>query len=155
MLNSSPIISLSKCGFGNLPESLFQRVVIPEAVWREVNVGKNFDPKIFESAANTQIASTFRDSRVTLWNLGNGETAVISQALHLPSSIAILDDLAARRAAGAFQVRHMGTAGLLVMASRLNLISDLKTALFSLRENGLFLKENLIFRLLENEKKRE
>jgi predicted nucleic acid-binding protein len=91
------------------------------------------------------------DSSILLWDLGGGESEVLSWALAKPGCIAVLDDLAARRCSTALGIRHIGTAGLLVLASRFKLIPSLEEAFHEVRKAGLYLKDDLVQRLLAHE----
>jgi len=93
------------------------------------------------------------DNRIVVWNLGNGESQVLSWALRKPDHIAVIDDLAARRCAESLAIRCIGTAGLLVLASRKKLISSLAGALSQVRKAGLYLTDDLVERLTLEDKK--
>ncbi len=88
-----------------------------------------------------------------VWNLGNGEPQVLSWALKKPDHIAVIDDLAARRCAESLAIRCIGTAGLLVLASRQKLIPSLASALSQVRKAGLYLTDDLVERLTLEDKK--
>ena len=73
------------------------------------------------------------------WDLGAGESAVISLASANPVSIAVLDDLAARRCAQAIDLKIIGTLGLVLMAKRAGIISSATDALRRIVAAGLFI----------------
>lgn len=69
--------------------------------------------------------------------------------------IAVIDDLAARRCSVSLSIRYIGTAGVLLLASRFELIPSLQNAFLQVRNAGLYLKDELVERLIiEKERKR-
>lgn len=78
------------------------------------------------------------------WNLGAGETAVLSYALAHPPLRAILDDADARRCARTLGVPILGTCGVLLLAKRRGLLPSLVTGLEKLRDARLWLSDDLI-----------
>ena len=76
---------------------------------------------------------------VTAWGLGAGESSVISLVETLPGSIAVLDDLAARRCAGALRLHVVGTLGLLLMAKKSGIIPAVTGPLDAIVSAGLFI----------------
>ena len=100
VINASPLISLFRSGQAGLLPILFNRVIVPEAVWEEV-VSAHGDAAAIELPKQSW---TIRESvlvspRLVNWNLGRGESAVLSYALANPGVRAIIDDRDARRCA--------------------------------------------------------
>jgi predicted nucleic acid-binding protein len=78
------------------------------------------------------------------WDLGAGETAVISYVAANPGWTAILDDGAARRCARAFDIPVKGTLAVVLLAKQRKLIPSARTLLGQLRNNGFRIEENLL-----------
>ena len=57
----------------------------------------------------------------------------------LPGSIAVLDDLAARRCAAALRLDVVGTIGLLLMAKKAGIIPTIRGPLDAIVSAGLFI----------------
>lgn len=106
VVNASPLIALFRSGQADLLPKLFERIVIPDAVWDEVTSGGHHDVAAAQLPTHHWPVrdSCAISSRVLVWNLGNGETSVLSYALAHPSLRAIIDDADARRCA-----RTLGT----------------------------------------------
>lgn len=105
VVNASPLILLGK--FDQLPllAKLAGQVVIPHEVAIEINAGPLGDPARcwLESEGRSFVAKPRPfDLRVVAWDLGHGETAVISRALSEPDAVCLLDDRAARDCAQLF-----------------------------------------------------
>jgi predicted nucleic acid-binding protein len=73
------------------------------------------------------------------WDLGAGESAVISLTEATPGAVAVLDDLAARRCAQAIGLKIIGTLGLVLMAKRAGVIPSASQALDAIVAAGLFI----------------
>jgi predicted nucleic acid-binding protein len=73
------------------------------------------------------------------WDLGAGESAVISLTNATSDAVAVLDDLAARRCAQAMGLRMIGTLGLILMAKQRGLIESATHALEAVTAAGLFI----------------
>lgn len=148
IINASPLILLGKIGkLGVLP-ILAPAIRIPQAVSSEVMAGPDLDrakiwitregkPYIF-----TEDCPVSRD--VVAWDLGDGETAVISDALRCPGSVCVLDDLAARHCAKVFGIAVMGTLGVLLKAKAAGLVPALGPAIEDLVAAGSMLAPKVI-----------
>jgi predicted nucleic acid-binding protein len=76
------------------------------------------------------------DSKVANWDLGLGESEVLSWAIHHPGYEAIIDDLAVRKAAKILQIPVRGTLAVIVLAKQMGHISSVKQDLENLIEVG-------------------
>lgn len=126
VLNASPLIVLINAGHEDLIRQLAEETIVPQAVADEILAGPADD------AARLQIDGgewLVRDTpaasdELLAWDLGAGETAVVSYALANPGWTAILDDSAARRCARTFSIPLKGTLGIVLLAKRRGVISS-------------------------------
>ncbi|XGB41517.1 MAG: DUF3368 domain-containing protein [Nodosilinea sp. LVE1205-7] len=77
------------------------------------------------------------DSRVANWDLGLGESHVLSWVIHHPVYEAIIDDLAARKAAKILPIPVRGTLAIIVLAKQMGYISSAQQDLENLVRVGL------------------
>lgn len=77
------------------------------------------------------------------WNLGSGESEVLSYALNHPGVRAMVDDAAARRCARTEGI-PIGTGGAIVLAKRRGLIPTVSSSIEALRDAGLCLSDDLV-----------
>jgi len=84
---------------------------------------------------------------IQAWDLGAGETAVLSYALRRQAA-AILDDRAGRRCTLAHHVPVRGTLGLALLAKRHGKISAARPLLERMREQGMYLSDAVLDRAL-------
>lgn len=140
--NTSPLINLAWIGRLNLLNDLFQRILIPQAVWDEtVGVGRG-RPGAPETAAavwierrqveNTNLVLALRQ------DLDVGEAEAIALAVEQSADLLIMDERLGREVAERFGIRPIGTIGVLVAAKRSGLITHIKPHLDTLRGEAGF-----------------
>lgn len=150
VVNASPLIYLTEAGRLELLRLAGDEVLVPEAVAQEVRRWGADDPAVRALAATPWlriVASIDVPPSIQAWDLGPGETAVLSWAL-VHRSLAILDDLAARRCAAAHHVPVRGTLGLVLAAKRKGRIPAARPVLDELRQAGMYLSDALRNRAL-------
>jgi predicted nucleic acid-binding protein len=81
------------------------------------------------------------------WDLGPGETAVLSWAM-ARGGLAIVDDMPARRCAIAHRIHVQGTLGLVLAAKKKGLIPAARPVLDELRQVGMYLSDAVTNRAL-------
>jgi len=140
VVNASPIISLTKIDRIHLLSQLWDEVVIPQGVADEMSLGGYSDSAVtwLQQAGQPFIQpAPAIDSRIASWDLGLGESQVLSWAIQHPSYEAIIDDLAARKAAKILQIPIRGTLAIIVLAKQMGYISSVKQDLENLIQVGL------------------
>jgi predicted nucleic acid-binding protein len=147
VVNASPVILLGDIGHLYLLEALCDALVVPDAVAREVEQGP------IEDAAQRWLQTGGRlhvremlplDPQVASWDLGSGESAVLTWARVNPGYEAILDDRAARKCAEALRIPVRGTLGVLLVAKHHGLIPTVQPALDALVRAGLRISPELV-----------
>lgn len=141
VVNSSPLICLSKSGLFELL-SMFKDIVVPNLVVEEImakgGVGSNLEKRINRSVDVTTAP------QVASWDLGNGESAVLSFAVGNKDYWAVIDDLEARRCAMSLGCNFTGTVGIIVLAKRRGLITSVRDSLEKLKNAGLWLSDSFV-----------
>ena len=146
VIDSSPLIALFKSQQADLLPQLFTNILIPEAVWNEVTAeGKNDVPSQQLPTVNwAQKKETNITPEIAAWDLGTGESEVLSLALNTPNFAAIIDDRAARRCPRTFGIITIGTGRILILAKQRGIIPLVSPRIQALRDAGLWLSDNLI-----------
>jgi predicted nucleic acid-binding protein len=151
VLNASPLICLARAGYHYLLKELPDEVVVPEAVVIEVSVGPPGDPAHSLLTGNLfPIVSVSESSAVLKWDLGVGETAVLSYVLENPGWQAIVDDRAARNCARALGISVKGTLSIILSARKRGMIQSAAEAFRALQASGLWLDDQLIHKVLQD-----
>ena len=142
VINASPFILLSKSGFIELLPQIFTEVWMPESVSIEISAGKDFATEKLYDCEETWLVRCLvnHDEAVKIWNLGDGETEVLSLALNNENQFrAAVDDKAARNCAKTLNIQTIGTGGILILAKRRGLIESVGDALEKLQADGLYI----------------
>ena len=132
------------------------KIYVPDAVWNEVVLsGKNdmASQQLPHIDWLIKLPAVTVDLDIQRWNLGAGESEVMHHSRKLEIDRSIVDDLAARRCCKSLGIRSLGTCGVLVVARRRGLITDLQPAIQKLRDAGLWLSDSLVTSLLDQAKK--
>jgi predicted nucleic acid-binding protein len=145
VVNASPLICLFKSGLADLLPALFKEVIAPEEVCHEILAQGKRDLAV-QGLPSTdwlkRVGGIDIAPQVASWDLGRGESAVISLALRKPEYWAIIDDREARRCALSLHCLYTGTVGVLVLAKRRALIPSIRESLEKLIAAGLWLSSD-------------
>lgn len=147
VVNASPLIVLGRLSQLPLLTELAQTLVVPAAVAHEIVQGPEEDAaRIWLSTAGRAFVEESRplEPVVAAWDLGAGESAVISRTLKSPDFEAILDDLAARKCAAALSVPIRGTLGVLLLAKKEGLVTELAPLLNDVQRAGFRIRPDVL-----------
>lgn len=150
-INTSPLIFLTKGGFLELLQLISPEIIVPVAVAREIQAYGATD-----TTAQALATTDWLLVRETLpipaiiqnWDLGAGESAVLTWGYIYPGTEIILDDLAARLCANALGIPVRGTLGLVITAKQRGKITAARPVLEQLRLSGMYLSDRVIDRAL-------
>lgn len=151
VLNASPLIVLEKIGVLDVISPLASEWLIPHAVLREV-CGRSDEERLLRPLATRSrvrvVEKVAVRPGVLAWNLGAGESEVISCCLSRRGRGAVLDDRAARRCAEVMGIPVRGTLGLIVQAKRQGVIPAAGPLFQALISAGLWIAPDLVDRLV-------
>ena len=134
VVNSSPLILLAKIGRLDLLVEQAQTLVVPQTVVQEILAGPKSDPaRIFLQKGIVTTVPVSPHPDMLSWDLGAGETAVLSYAMANEGWTAILDDGAARKCAHTFDISIKGTLAVVIRAKRYGLIPSAADVLHLLK----------------------
>jgi predicted nucleic acid-binding protein len=142
--NTSPLFYLHRLRRLDVLRALYQRLVVPEAVRNELDVGRlrgEDAPDVTEYDWIEVRSVRVPDVIKLITDLGPGEAQVLALALEMPDSLVILDDGFARAVAGAQNIRLTGTAGVLLRAKQEGHIERVTPVLDQLLQLGFWLSE--------------
>lgn len=146
IVNSSPLIVLGKAGCLHLLEALACPLIVPQAVAVEIAGGPSTDPArlwLATMSAPRIVPDESIPAEILARNLGVGESAVLAAAKRHPGSEAILDDLAARRAAACLAIPCRGTLAVILTAKQRAIIPAAAPLFDRVQRAGLFMSAGL------------
>ena len=147
VINASPLIVLFKSQQAFLLPLLFPEILVPEAVWEEVTGSKQSDKAAQQLPQATwakRVTTVTVNPQIAAWDLGAGESEVLSLALEHPGYYALVDDRAARRCGRTFGIPTLGTGATLILAKQQGLITSVTEAIQAVRDAGLWLSDDLV-----------
>lgn len=143
--NTTPVLSLLKIGKLYLLKELYFEVILPEAVWKEVEAGKDKQyytdltaiPWIKIEKVQNEVALQY------LTDLDEGEAEVIVIAREISADLVIIDETLGRQFAQHFNLTVTGTLGVLLRAKKEGHLSQIKPLLEELRQQGIWLSDRV------------
>jgi len=152
VVDASPLILLGKAQeLEWLPR--LGELVIPSAVACELLAGSPDDPArrwLDSPGGRIHVRDQEPLTDILAWDLGPGETAVISWAIRNPGFEAVLDDGAARRCAGVFGIPVRGTLSLVALAKGRGYVPACRPVFARLLQAGLFVSPELVEQVAES-----
>lgn len=151
VVDASPLIYLAHANLIDLLRVASPEILVPTAVSMEIRRRGEDDPtvQVLDKIPWLKEIEPVPDSpRVRLWDLGPGETSVLSWALAHPECRAILDDLAGRRCAEILGIPFIGTLGLVLKARNQGLLPAARPVVNRLRDAGMYLSDSVISKAL-------
>lgn len=150
--DSSPITNLAAIGQLGLLHQLYQNVIIPPAVYRELTaVGGSHPGAIVQSLDWIEVRDVTNLLLVTALRIeiDEGEAEAIVLAQELTADLLLLDERRGRSVAGRFGLRVVGLLGVLIDAKQLGLIPEIKPLLDGLIYFGFRIGQELYERVLQ------
>ena len=147
--DAGPIFSLAIIDKLELLNQLFDEIKISKAVWEEITLDKStefyyiieqfFKPKVLNIKGFNEL--TF------VMDYGESESVVLYKELN--ADFLLIDDKKAREIAENFDIKCIGTLGLLAVAKDKGLINELRPIFKTFLENNRYYSVKLLNKLLE------
>ena len=146
-VNASPLIFLTRAGLLDLLQLVAFELVVPVAVASELRRRGPTDPAA-QALASTHWLRVMEVPEappvIQAWDLGPGESAVLSWCSTRRGAEAIIDDLAARRCANSLGIPVRGTLGLVLLGKKSGRLDAARPVLESLRAAGMYLSDSVM-----------
>ncbi len=151
VINTSPLIFLSKAGYLELLRVLSAEIVVPIAVRDEI-YAYGLDDVTARALRETDWLVVRQTPEIPTiiqnWDLGKGESEVLAWGYSEKGIEIIVDDLAGRRCALALGIPVRGTLGLVLVAKKRGVIPQARPVLETLRLTGMYLSDAVMNRAL-------
>lgn len=151
--NSTPLIALCRIGGLDILRRLYGKIIIAEAVFREVSRKKDsVCRQIQENMTWIKVCRIQNELARGIFDetLHDGEVETMILALENPSALVLIDDYKARRKAKELGLRLTGTLGVLVKAKKTGMIPQVAPLALKLREQGIYIADNVLDMALRN-----
>jgi predicted nucleic acid-binding protein len=150
--NTSPITNLAAIGHLDLLRQLYQRAIIPEAVFQELTAQGGRHPGAIvqqldwietRGASNRAVVSALQV------DLDAGEAEAIALAQELAADLLLIDEHLGRVTAARLGVRVIGLLGVTMEAKHRGLIQKIKPLVDALMKQGFRIGQDLYGRVLQ------
>ncbi|RUR72721.1 DUF3368 domain-containing protein [Chlorogloeopsis fritschii PCC 9212] len=150
--DTTPISELAKVEHLDLLPKLFGKVMIPQGVFNELQIGQHPAAKFVQNLSwlevvtvgNQQVVEELQKS----FNLHLGESEAIALAEEIGASQLLIDEKAARKVAMTRKLPLIGTMGILLLAKRRGLLDSVKDVLDEMQLQGMRISERLYVQVL-------
>ena len=148
--DASPLIVLLKTNKLSILKELFQKIIIPEAVHKEITA-KEHEKTIFNKIEWIETRKIRNTDLTTLLEklIDRGEAEAIVLAKELKATL-LIDDAKARKYAKLLNINIIGTLGLLKIAKNRGLIPSAKKTIDGMLAEGYYIEDKLIKTLLKD-----
>lgn len=148
--NASPLIALSNISQINLLKDLFQKIIIPQAVYEEVvDEGKDRPGALeVKNAVGKWIevykVKNLNEVKALRAILDKGESEVIVLAQEINADLLILDNKGPRIFAKHLGLKITGTIGILLLAHEKGFLNNPMLKILELREKGFYISDKVL-----------
>ncbi|SHG00708.1 hypothetical protein SAMN05444483_10473 [Salegentibacter echinorum] len=148
--DTTPIISLLKINELEILHKAYQSIIIPEAVFKEIERGKNKDYYTDISKLDwIKVMEIKNKNAVTNLNyLDSGEAEVIILAREIRADLVIIDEILGRKFAKNAGLIVTGTIGVLIKAKKMKLINNVLPLLEEMQNKGIWIDKGLKEKIL-------
>lgn len=142
VINTGPIIALvAALKSLEILTSLYDRVIVPRAVWSELMAGGSESSEIRALQELTEVvevpASEVEVTESRAMALDSGEAAVLQTALNSGIPRVIIDEKLGRKVAADCGLQVTGSLGVLVRAKKLGLVPNITSPIHSMVRSGV------------------
>jgi len=126
--DTSPLVCLLHLNKINLLKDLFANVIIPTAVFNELNKAKIINEIFLQKNSFIQIKTPVNKKKVEelMLILDEGESEAIVLSIELKAELLLIDEAPGREIARKYGIQIKGILGVLLLAKERKLISQVK-----------------------------
>lgn len=152
VINTSPWIALSICAKTELLKQLYEEVYMPIGVKEEILIGGEEKVGVIELGKSSWLKVeevTDIEKPKLLYELDRGEAEVIILAKEKKIKEVLIDEKVARMQAKILGLEVIGTLGLLLMAKKKGLLSEIKPLIEKMLQRGIWIRSETVKGILE------
>ncbi len=146
VVNSTSLIALGRIGRLDLLKQLYQEIIIPDAVYREVTAKEDRVCRtVKQNLTWIKVSSISKDADKRMYRarLHDGEVEVMILAQEIKADLVIIDDKAARRTAEYLDLPLTGTSGVLLKAKKHGILSSVLSVVEEMEHIGIYYGDRL------------
>lgn len=144
VINASPFILLCKAGHVDLLRQVCKTIVMPGGVVTEIEAQPDdASSNVARGLSWLNITDVVVPDSIKAWDLGTGESEVISYALCNKGFRPLLDDAEGKACSLAHGLQPIGTGGFLIKAKQAGALSEVAPVLGEIRSKGLWISDEV------------
>lgn len=146
IVNSTPLIALAKVNKLEILKGMYEHIIIPGAVYREVTEKDDVAAQRIEAAREwieVRKVDSNLDRRMYKAKLHDGEVEVMLLAQEIGADAVVIDDGAARKTAEYLGLPLTGTLGVMIKAKQRGLLEAVMPVVQQMEQNGIFFSREL------------
>ena len=148
--NASPLIVLLKINKLSILRELFEKIVVPKAVYEEITTKEH--ERLILGRLEWIEARSVRNTEMTaflekLINRGEAEAIVLAKELNVTL---LIDDAKARKYAKLLNIEVIGTLGLLKIAKKSGLVQSVRKVIEDMLAEGYYIEDRLVRKILKD-----
>jgi hypothetical protein len=149
VIDTSPLISLGVLGQLDLLDTLFPSIIVPKGVYEEIEAAGDREVYIQIARFIKNRIYSPKEEREFSSSLGKGETEAITLCIEMKADLLIIDDRKARITAESYNIKCLGTLGMLTLAKKKGYIKELRKYFTQLLENERYFSIILLNQILQ------
>ncbi|NET00533.1 MAG: DUF3368 domain-containing protein [Sphaerospermopsis sp. SIO1G1] len=150
--DTTPISELAKVNSLDLLPKIFGKVIIPQGVFNELQVGTHPAAKLVQDLSWLEVMTVNNQQVVRelqqLFKLDLGESEAIALAEEIGASQLLIDERAARKVAMDRKLPLIGTVGVLLLAKNRGFLDSVKDVLDEMQAQGMRISDRLYVQVL-------
>ena len=146
VVNSTPLIALAKVNKLELLKDMYEQVIIPEAVYREVMEKGDVAAQRVEAALewiDVRKVDPSLERRMYRAKLHDGEVEVMLLAQIIGADAVVIDDGAARKTAEYLELPLTGTLGIMIKAKQRGLLDAVMPVVQQMEQSGIYFSKEI------------
>ena len=153
--NTTPLIAFLKKNELNLLKNVFNEILIPKAVYKEIiETSKDYDKEeILENEINKNWIKIhgIKSLKFPNLNLGKGETEAINLCFEISAPLLLIDEKKGRNIAKSLKIDVLGTLGIFSLVHKRDLKNkqDIIENLNLLLKSGFYVSSDVILNFLK------
>jgi len=150
--NTTPLLSFIKISQLDILKKMYGEVIVPKAVYRELEIGKNKYYKDISEESWIKILEVKNKYLLEKLkqDLDEGEAEAIALSLEIKSDLLLIDEKLGRKIAEEEGLKITGTMGILLKAKKKGIIKEVKPLIYELVKKGNYYKESFIKMILRH-----
>ena len=149
--NTTPVLSLLKIGRLEILRELYGEILVPQAVFEEIEAGKNKlfyqDLSLISLVKIEEVQN--KNSLAYFLDLDKGEAEAIALAVETNADLLIIDEKLGRFHAKHAGLKITGTIGVLLKAKSHGIIQQIQPLLIELRNSSTWISDKFFSEIID------